>query len=109
MSGHSFFLKTICGNIQNRLTREQIYSFYHQKIADKQEKDFRALAFVFKKLDDKIRDINVFTEDEIELRIIQEKTQLLTQLIKDINDEKFSEDSKFLDAIRTVFDYRQVE
>jgi len=109
MSGQSFFLRTICGNIQNRLTREQIYNFYHQKIAEKQEKDFRALALVFKVLDDKIREINVNTEDPIELRIIQEKTQLLTELIKAINDEKFSEDAKFLDAVRTVFDYRQVE
>jgi hypothetical protein len=110
MSGSpSFFLRTICGNIQNRLTKEQIYTFYHQKIADKQEKDFRALALVFKLIDDNIRDLNVFTEDVIELRIIQEKTQLLTQLIKSINDAKFSEDAKFLDAVRTVFDYRQVE
>jgi hypothetical protein len=109
MSGHSFFLKTICGNIQNRLTREQIYSFYHQKIAEKQEKDFRALALVFKVLDDKIREINVNTEDPIEARIIQEKTQLLVQLDKAIRDEKFSEDAKFLDAVRTVFAYRQLE
>ena len=109
MSGPSFFLKTICGNIQNRLTREQIYSFYHQKIAEKQEKDFKALALVFKVLDDKIREINVNTEDPIEARIIQEKTQLLTQLDKAIRDEKFSEDAKFLDAVRTVFAYRQVE
>ena len=108
MSGHSFFLKTICGNIQNRLTRDQIYSFYHQRIADKQEKDFRALAVVFRLIDDNIRQLNVKTEDEIEKRIIQEKTQLLTQLIKSINDEKFSEDAKFLDAIRTVFAYKEV-
>ena len=76
---------------------------------EKQEKDFRALAPVFKVLDDKIREINVNTEDLIERRIIQEKTQLLTQLIKTINDETFSEDAKFLDAVRTVFAYRQVE
>lgn len=109
MSGPSFFLKTICGNIQNRLTKDQIYSFYHQKIAEKQIKDFKALALVFKVLDDKIREINVNTEDPIESRIIQEKTQLLVQLNKDIRDEKFSEDAKFLDAIRTVFAYKQFE
>lgn len=109
MSGHSFFLKTICGNIQNRLTKEQIYSFYHQRIADKQEKDFRALAHVFKLIDDNIRDLNVDTEDEIEKQIIQRQTQLLVKLDKSIRDAKFSEDAKFLDAIRTVFEYRQVE
>jgi hypothetical protein len=109
MSGQSFFLRTICGNIQNRLTREQIYSFYHQKIAEKQEKDFRSLAIVFKLIDGIIRDTNVHTEDPIEARIIQEKTKLLVDLDKSIRDEKFSEDAKFLDAIRTVFAYRQVE
>ncbi len=108
MSGHSFFLKTICGNIQNRLTREQIYSFYHQKIAEKQEKDFKALAHVFRLIDDNIRRLNVNTDDPIERRIIQEKTQMLSQLDRAIRDEKFSEDAKFLDAIRTVFAYRQL-
>lgn len=110
MSGSpSFFLKTICGNIQNRLTKEQIYSFYHKKVAEKHEKDFKALALVFKVLDDKIREINVNTEDPIERRIIQEKTQLLVELDKAIRDEKFSEDAKFLDAVKTVFAYRQLE
>jgi hypothetical protein len=109
MSGHSFFLRTICGNIQKRLTREQIYSFYHQKIADKQEKDFKALAFVFRLIDDNIRRLNVNTEDENEKNIINQKTKMLVELRNAINDEKFAEDAKFLDAVRTVFAYKEVE
>ena len=109
MSGSpSFFLRTICGNVQNRLTRDQIYSFYHKKVAEKQVKDAKALEIVFKLIDEKIRQINVNTDDPIERRIIQEKSQLLVELDKAIRDEKFSEDAKFLDAIRTVFAYKEV-
>lgn len=108
MSGQSFFLRTICGNIQNRLTRDQIYRFYHLKIAEKQEKEFKALAHVFSLIDDTITKTNVTTEDENEKRIIQEKTKMLVDLRNAINDEKFSEDAKFLDAIRTVFAYKEV-
>ena len=99
----SYFLRTIWA--QNKLTKNQIYSFYHKKIADKQLNDAKALEIVFKLIDEKIRQINVNTDDPVEKRIIQEKTQMLSQLIKAIRDEKFSEDSKFLNAVKKVLDY----
>ena len=110
MSGTpNFFLNTICGNIQARLTKHQIYSYYHNRIADKQLEKGKIYKVMFDKIDDLIRQINVQTDDVIEGQIISAKTTMLLELQENIRRDLFTKDAQFLESLQKIFDYNPDE
>lgn len=101
-----FLLNTIGPLVGNRnLTPYQIYSFYHQKIAQKQKEQLRQFNFVFNILDQVRREIDVVTEDPDEIKKKIEKLKLLSGIEKEIRDRLFKNDADFLSALITTFNY----
>lgn len=105
----NFFLNTIGGNIQNRLTKAQLQSFYHSKIADRQQRKGKLLSVVFDKIDNIISKINVDTDDINESIVIKAKTAALMDLANEIRAGEFNKDVEFLNALKIVFDYNLEE
>jgi hypothetical protein len=101
----NFFLNTIGGNIQNRLTKSQLIAFYHNKIAERQQNRFKVLNVVFDKIDAVIRKAHVETDDENQLLINKAKTEALMDLEKEIRSGEFDKDAEFLVALNKVFDF----
>ena len=101
-----FLLTTIGSLVGNKnLTPYQIYSFYHQKIAQKQKEQLRQFSFVFNILDQAGRKIDVATEDPEQIIKNREKLKLLSAIEKEIRDGLFKNDSNFLSALITTFNY----
>jgi hypothetical protein len=104
-----FLLNTIGPLVGNRnLTPYQIYSFYHQKIAQKQKEELRKFNFVFNILDQAGRKIDVVTEDPDEIKKKIEKLKLLSEIDKQIRDGLFKNDADFLSALITTFNYDKI-
>jgi len=99
-------LSTIGSLVGNKnLTPYQIYSFYHQKIAQKQKEELRKFNFVFNILDQAGRKIDVVTEDPEQIIKNREKLKLLSDIEKEIRDGLFKNDADFLSALITTFNY----
>ncbi len=105
----NFFLNTIGGNLQNRLTKAQLIAFYHNKLAERQQNRFKVLNVVFEKIDAIIRKTNVATDDANQLLIIKAKTDALMDLEKEIRSGEFDKDAEFLIALNKVFDFTLAE
>ena len=104
-----FLLSTIGPLVGNKnLTPYQIYSFYHQKIAQKQKEQLRQFSFVFNILDQSRRQIDVVTEDPDEIKKNIEKLKLLSDIETQIRDGLFKNDADFLNALTTTFNYDKI-
>jgi hypothetical protein len=101
-----FLLTTIGSLVGNKnLTPYQIYTFYHQKIAQKQKEQLRKFNFVFNILDQSRRQIDVVTEDPEQIIKNREKLKLLSAIEKEIRDGLFKNDADFLSALITTMNY----
>jgi len=108
MPSYGFFLSNVCQLLRQGVPPIAVYRFFHQKIAEIQEKKYAAVKFILDKIDDKIRLIHVNTSDETERRIIREKSDMLNTMRQEIHDELFKDDSDFLDAVKKVVEWNSI-
>ena len=108
MPSYGFFLSNVCQLLRQGVPPIAVYRFFHQKIAEKQEKKYAAVKFILDKIDDKIRLIHVNTNDETERIIIKEKSDMLNNLRKEILEDLFRGDSEFLDAAKKVIEWNSI-
>jgi len=108
MPSYGFFLSNVCQLLRQGVPPIAVYRFFHQKIAEKQEKKYAVIKFILDKIDNKIREIHVNTQDVNEIRIIKEKSDMLNTMRQEIQDELFKDDSDFLDAVKKVLEWNSI-
>ena len=99
-----FFLQNV-RSLNPKSTPKIIYRHFYKKIQEKQIAEFLILKKTLDLIDNKIRQINVVTEDLEEIKRIREITKHLKDLESEIRDQHAKPGSDFLDALKTVFTY----
>jgi hypothetical protein len=104
-----FFINESRQYICNKKKPQDIYKHFHNKIAKRQEQHLRILRPILELIDIQIRHVNLITDDEIEKRIILEKTQMLSKLSNDILNLVSENDSEFLQSLEKILKYKFTE
>ena len=106
-SNRLFLLNTLGPLINNpSFTPSKIYAFYHNKIGEKQAAQAKQLQFAFNILDQAGRKIDITTDDPVLIQKKREQLALLASIEKEMRETMFNEDAKFMDALRTILNYK---
>ena len=105
MPGPRFKMFVLSEFKQHKLLNQppkNVYLHFYKKVQEKQLNDIKIVEPIFTIIDNKIRKINVNTQDPIEQKNIREQTILLTGIIQEIRESLYADNSKFLDSLAIV-------